>query len=410
MITAPRKRTMFLIGGMLLLVVLTGMLAMSVYERVDERYRVSRCEDSGREDIQFDCWFSVIRYYMKRDEIERAMRVFKHVYTTYPRFYESGCHQHAHRVGDMAYYELFRGRTSLDDMRFPQEVTACGYGFFHGFFEHYVQDNPDGTFIEDMCADFEQRLSSRMGSIRSICYHGAGHGLMLATAQELGKSAWGNPSVYFTPALKVCDAFTRASTLDRRECRDGIFNVMVDWMVLGNYGLSFDPDNVFELCRDVKDFEAQRSCYNETAQKLDRVANFSPVRLYEVIQEERVPKAFQQAVFSVGMPGMLQPLAGSGEGVGELASECHLLKGEYRDWCITSIVGGLYEHGIPQEEYKAAFNFCKEQPSETAPVCWKAATLRAVKFYGHDGAVRLCKTIPEEYHRFCDELPLTEQP
>jgi hypothetical protein len=402
-------RLVLIAGGIGFFAIAAIVLAQPLYERIDERYRILACEGKERTDIQFDCWFSVIRNYMKNDEIERSMRVFKHLYTTYPEFYESGCHQHAHRVGDMAYYELFRGRTALDDMRFPQEVTACGYGFFHGFFEHYVQDNPTGAFVEDTCAYFENKLSSRMGSIRSICYHGAGHGLMLATAQALGKSAWGNPSIYYTPALTICDSFTQASELDRRECRDGVFNVMVDWMALKNYGFSLDENNLFALCRDIKDFEAKRSCFNETAQKLDKPSQFSPVRLHEVMQRERIPQPFEQAVFAIGMAGMLQPLAGSGEGIDEFASECELLPGEYRTWCIRSVVGGLYEHGIPQEEYKAPFAFCaKKQSSEDASTCWDAATKRAVKFYGHDASVRLCETIPEEYRGLCSELPLTE--
>jgi hypothetical protein len=184
---------------------------------------------------------------------------------------------------------------------------------------------------------------------------------------------------------------------------------MVDWMALKNYGFSLDENNLFALCRDIKDFEAKRSCFNETAQKLDKPSQFSPVRLHEVMQRERIPQPFEQAVFAIGMAGMLQPLAGSGEGLEEFASECEQLPGSYRTWCIRSIVGGLYEHGVPQEEYKAPFAFCEsKQSGDIALQCWDAATKRAVKFYGHDKSVRLCETIPEEYQNLCSQLPLTE--
>lgn len=329
-------RASFFIGACVFLI--AGLYFVPV---ISDRWNVRACETHEQQDRRFDCWFDIIRVHMQHDDAERALSIFSYLYRQYPEFSQTGCHQHVHRVGDMAYYELYRGKKTLETMRFPQETTACGYGFYHGFFEHLIQDNPRPEFIAETCTAFEEKLSSRMGSIRSICFHGSGHGIMLAQAENLGKKSWGKEQLYTHPSLTICDSLATEKKVDKRECREGVYNVLVDWATRKEYGFSLvtDPENIFAFCTRESNREWRRACYNETGQKLDTAASFYPRTLEQIVK--KVPEAdFRYGLFATGIAGMLQSRVGSGNEE-QITSLCDDLSPEYSLECVRSVVGGV---------------------------------------------------------------------
>ncbi|NBV77735.1 hypothetical protein EBR66_06245 [bacterium] len=385
--------------------VLAGTLcAVVVFDVVSvtrERYAVRECATISDQEDRFQCWFDIIRDYIKQDEIERAFRVFKYTYDTQPIFAETGCHIHAHKVGDMQYYERYRERaTSFDELRFPQETTTCGYGFYHGFFEHLVQENPTASFISDTCAYFGERLGGSMASIVSTCFHGSGHGLMLAEGLKHGKSDWGKAEAYTRPALLICDSLRNARDFDMRECREGVYNVLVNWMAGNEYGFTLKPNRLFDVCKNITRPEWKKACYYELSQKLDTPSESNITKLQKIVRD--IPETeLRYLAFSVGVNSIMQSRVGDGE-YAEIVAQCDALTDvEYKKRCVQSVVAGLFEHGSTQEEYKPAFTLCRTYQGDLAKACWQTTGGRLARFYGLRRAKELCADVPVEFQEIC---------
>lgn len=353
-------------------------------------------------DVEVECIFRAIEDEVARGDVEGAMAVFSQAYATSAAFVQTGCHAQAHRVGDIAYYRLYRTHGDITKMDFPQSTTACGYGFFHGFIEHLIQDRPEPAFVDEVCTYLSEKLSGTMRDIQPICYHGSGHGFMLAVADTIPSEEHGSVDAYTRTALAQCAALAKGTAEDTEQCLEGIYNVLVEWMELGQYGFSYDRAEPFRVCGAVPRF-AQKACYYEMAQKLDGLAGGDATRLVPLVAAI-ADDDLRIMSFRVGVAGIVQNSIWKEGGTEIVLSQCAALSDEYYPSCLLSVIRGLYEHGEPQREYAKALDACTHssvQARDASSFCYQIVAESLRRFYAPERAEVICMLFPHETRDAC---------
>ncbi len=360
------------------------------------------CKAEAQSDLQIECIFGVIDEALRSQGVGSAMYVFKAAYEEFPNFASGGCHSRSHRLGDMVYFGLYLQYQSFDAIDFTEDTTACGFGFYHGFMEHLIQDHPDPAFITETCDYLQNRLEKNMGDMRITCYHGAGHGLALAHIETLPKSAWGNVAAFTNVPARWCLELPEGSSSDIEQCLEGIYNILVDLMETKQYGFAYDRERPFAVCL-TRPQAHREACVYEMAQKLDSASGMDPkqmVRLVRAIPETKL----QHLAFGVGIAGVIQQDVANRGGYRDIFEKCRTLDDTYYELCIKSIVAGLFEHGNPQEEYVTALVFCAETSIADRGLdnrCYTTIAERLPRFYGDEKILRVCNEFPQAYREEC---------
>ncbi len=392
--------------------VITGILgialaapALYLYAPVvSANVKLHACADLREDGEQIECIFRVIESEMERGGVDPAMRVFSKAYDDFHSFASTGCHRYAHRVGDLVYYHQYLGSDGIESIEFPQSTTACGYGFYHGFLEHLIQDNPYPDFVTKTCVYLTGRLQSDMSDIAIICYHGSGHGFELAESERVPRSRWGNLHAFVDGPLARCGEMSEATAREIEECRQGVFNVIVDWMAEKQYGFTYNAARPFAPC-DALPTAYVYACYYEMAQKLDSVSGLDPVVIAR-IAESAPTTALADVAFRVGVAGIIQQTIADGKGYEASLARCATLQRLFFEGCIASMISGLFEHGPPQREYEKPFELCAESVVADAGMskeCYTAIAFRLKRFYEPARVNDLCKKIPEDFRGPCEE-------
>ncbi len=352
---------------------------------------------------QIGCWYRVIEEAINTESIDDGMKVFSYVYENFTPFIESGCHRHAHKIGDIVYYGQYLANPDIDAIDFPQSTTACGYGFYHGFLEHLVQDNPDSAFVTDVCTTLGKKYGATMGDIQLTCYHGAGHGFMLAEIEKQEKQYWGNIPVFSKRPVELCNGLPEAREGDREECRQGIFNVIMEWGEVKNYGFSYEKEAPLAVCHGLS-AGLLHACYYEAAQKFDGVAQKDLARAWRIAQAESPEHALM--ILNVAVAGVVQQTIAD-DSYAAFGKGCTTLPTGPKSGCIESIVNGLYEHGAPTEEFKRALAFCQldyvQNDPDASEACMRAFVQRLPRFYTPDRIVgEVCPLLEGKPRETCD--------
>lgn len=345
---------------------------------------------------QIACLYRAMEAAVDARGLEAGFAVFAYAYEHSAPFVQTGCHRHAHKMGDIAYYNIFLVNPDITAMEFPQETTACGYGFFHGFVEHYIQDRPTSAEVTELCTYLGDRYGEAMGDIQLTCYHGAGHGFMLAEIERQPQSNWGNVAVFAQRPVALCNALPDAKDYEREECRQGIFNVIVEWGEEKNYGFSYERGASLAVCRGLPD-AWMHACLYEAAQKYDGVVRENPRGAWEAAQ--RVSPEHALMIIAVAAAGVVQQTIHD-HTYEAFARECLDLPDEVGSVCIEAVVHGLFEHGEPTQEYQQALSFCAESmfsADESAQErCARALVGRLSRFYTQERIEKeVCPAIVE---------------
>ncbi len=123
-------------------------------------------------------------------------------------------HQVAHEIGRTT-AETF----GVNGQAFLLCPSSFNYGCQHGFFEHALgKGTSPGETASLICGPVEAD-ASYSAKFKFYCYHGVGHGVMMAKAYDL------------QPALGVCDAL--ASDVGKVGCWQGVFMENVNAAIRG---------------------------------------------------------------------------------------------------------------------------------------------------------------------------------
>jgi hypothetical protein len=373
--------------------------------------RLEHCVGIEQENRQIDCVYRVIDRTISEKGIEEGFKIFAAAYDMFPSFSGTGCHKHAHRVGDMVYYGIYLSENkNIEDIYFPQESSSCGYGFFHGFIEHLIQDNPDPKFVTNVCDELSNALGGRMGAIEITCYHGSGHGFTLHQSENVSKERWGDLTAFTDGPIRECESLPKANSVEIEECRQGVFNVIVDWMSDKEYGFAYTMEDPFAACNDLG-VRLHSACYYEMAQKLDFVSGNDPKKMRNVII--KIPDDnLRETAFKVGIAGVIQQTIVGEEWRVKVLVPCLDLGSPFSKYCVESVVNGLFEHGPPTKEYEQVLELCSEKILEEGGVheaCYGAFSKRLSRFYDEDKTRKICNKIPEKYQEHCSKWGWNQQ-
>jgi len=355
--------------GLVALSVLFG-IAYVVYQKDSTSYtiEIKECAELHADSSsRINCWMGVIRTVFEEEGTEEAFGVFTSVYETYTDFSGTGCHLHAHRMGDMSYYYDYLYHQDMTQMDFPKNSISCGYGFYHGFIEHLIQDRPEIDFVEEQCVYLVDRLCEIAPVLQGVCYHAGGHGFMMARADELRDPSEWTISNFTTPPLEKCDALETVSKHLKHECRQGVYNVFTNWMEVGEYGFTYNAQSPYEYCDTVENIEHQTACYIEMTRKIEYGSGTDPLSAFELIQTGN-REDMEKSLLIIAVAGMvMHDPYGDQE---YLTTRCRLVDAEKQQSCFKSIVHGLFEHGIPGREYYLANQFCSSEFLLDVEVGW----------------------------------------
>lgn len=377
--------------------------APSTLSAQDASAKIAHCHGAaGGAEAEIDCIFGDLKGTLLEGDIATGMSIFDAAYRDFPSFAETGCHKQAHRVGDTVYYNYTIARgIDIKGMSFPQITTACGYGFFHGFLEHYTQDHPTPAVITDTCEYLRSAYGKDMGDIGQTCYHGSGHGLEYAQSEKVAKADFGKARMFVDVPLAQCQALSKANASEKEDCQEGVFNVIVNFMVDNNFGFSY-PKDPMGWCKEAAPGN-ERPCIAEVSQKFDSFSGMDPVKLREIVKS--APNEELSAVaFQTGVAGIIQQRVTKGNGYDETLTQCMKLDNTYFRFCADSIIHGLFEHGEPQVEYKKPLAMCKDPriaEKGFEKECYNDIISRMPRFYSPEQRIKICAEFPASYQAVC---------
>ena len=357
----------------ILVFVMVAVSSVIIFYSVSPDARVTAalrlCGIKSFQSQQIECVYKVIQQELLRGGVTSAISTFSVANTMYRNTLDVDCHAATHRVGDMAYYDLFKNDPDLSYYEFPPETTICGRGFYHGFFEHLIQDNPQPKFIVATCNYFKNAGPEYMKMISMTCFHAAGHGLIRANAEQVPRAGWGNPAPFVDTPLRICDSMVGVTEPERNRCKTGVMSIFIQMNAFENYG--FSKKNAFEACDSLISSQ-QETCY--------RMASL-------IISQFEGDYKRAWSICSSAIPALQQA-------------------------CIMSIPVGLFTNGINPRSYQSALGFCSAVAvtnAEYARLCYEQLGRVFIGEYKDPLYTPDCTLFPSEYRNLCTS-PKSETP
>lgn len=237
------------------------------------------------------------------------------------------------------------------------------YGCQHGFFEKALSkvDTPKQA-IESICGKLEgdTRYSRKF---QSYCYHGVGHGLMMAQAYDL------------PAALAICDLLN--SKLAQEGCWQGLFMENVNGSMRGEArDEAFSKDDPLAPCSKV-DAKYHRECYIVHAP-------------YLLVFYKNDTKSAANACLKAA-EGDITPCF---EGIGLLVTN--------RGWQELLLPPA---NNNTSELEPRAWQICQEFPSDYVSLCVRGSVIQIVNASAKnmDSAVKFCELVAQQYSALCFE-------
>ncbi|MBI5134419.1 MAG: hypothetical protein HZA81_03500 [Candidatus Taylorbacteria bacterium] len=336
------------------------------------------------------CFDDLVKETVKEKGIDAAYALFQETYDSgnLPR----SCHWTAHKIGEEAYHLFKEGK----DFAITQATSYCAYGFYHGFLEGLLRDNPDPAYALTFCDKVEEKLG-RLGL--QNCYHGIGHGF---TEDPPDPKVEGDFEGMIEPGIKMCEFLFGKDFNNLNLCLTGVYTVPAGFASDGTYGLSIDPKDPFALCKD-EPLRYKKACYGEFAPKLDKIleGDMSPLPSYvSSIDDDRLKRLVVWVVPSVMMSRDVTSADHS-----KYVDSCRQgFEGRYRLICWGGSILGFFSHGKPEKEYEPALAFCASASWKTEgerTFCYGEAFRQMRQNYSIEKVKSICPLAPKAYERLC---------
>lgn len=352
-------------------------------------------DNSLKEECDGLCFDERIRETVRKKGIDAAYSLFQETFEagTLPR----SCHWTAHQIGEEA-YELFK-----NGKEFPitEATSHCGYGFYHGFLEGLLRENPDIEYVLSFCKRVEAELGD-MGL--QNCFHGIGHGF---TEDPPDPEVWGNFEAMIKPGIKVCEFLFKNSFRNLNLCLTGVFTVPAGFAANGEFDLSIDPEDPFAFCR-TQPYRYRKACYGEFAPKLDTILEWDLSRLPQYVDGILDDKTKRLVVWVVPSVMMARDIL-KDDHTNYILGCRENFEGRLREICFAGTVFGFFAHGIPGEEYRKVLSFCKAEIflGDEQALCYSESLRQMRVLYTPQKVTQICEFVPESYKAYCTGTLLT---
>ncbi len=335
------------------------------------------------------CFEERIRLAIEEGGIEAGWALFQ-------KLYEEGitprtCHWTAHFIGEEA-FSLFKAGKEIS---FSKATSYCGFGFYHGFIENLLRENPDPENALRLCDRIQEQLGS-MGL--QNCYHGIGHGY---TEDPPDPKTVGNFEAMIKPGVKMCEFLFGDVFTNLNLCLTGVFTVPAGFAAEGEYGLSLPPEDPFFYCHN-QPYRYLKACYGEFAPKLDRILGWDLHGLPLYIDDIRDDKLKSLVVWVVPAVMMAHDIFQNDHS--EYVTSCRSGFGSpLREICWGGAILGFFQHGEPEKQYEKVLAFCAADAWEEHErgFCYGESFRRFRQEYAPEKTANLCTLIPEQYRFLC---------
>ncbi len=299
-------------------------------------------------------------------------------------------HDYVHRIG-----RLTAKKMGLNPDGFFLCPVDYNYGCQHGFFEQALVEEPDAVKAAEIVCD-ETRMDGKPVKFLFYCYHGVGHGVMMAKAYDLDAS------------LAVCDQFSKDS--QKAGCQQGVFMEAVVGYMNGTAkreGVFSETDRLAPCNRLEPRFQYQ--CYINMGGYLAAAAGTGKGAVERATEPCLKADAahIHTCLASVGLTAtnsgwqpVLTPEYEEDQTAKNGASICaHFPKG-YEVDCIGSGVENLAQ--FDRGDTTRMVDFCLAVDDAFRSACFQRIG-RSVKdeMPGGTPPESLCAGVPEEYRIFC---------
>jgi len=269
------------------------------------------------------------------------------------------------------------------------------YGCQHGFFEQALVVEPDAVKAAEIVCD-EKRMNGKPVKFMFYCYHGVGHGVMMAKAYDLDAS------------LAVCDQFS--SDTQKAGCQQGVFMENVVGYMNGTArreGVFSETDRIAPCNRLEPRFRYQ--CYINMGGYLAAAAGTGkgaveratePCLKADAANIHPCLASVGLTATNVGWQPVLTPDYEEGKTAKNGASICAHFPQGYEGDCIASGVENLAQ--FDRGDTTRMTDFCLAVKDEFRSLCFQRIG-RSVKDEMPAGTTpeTLCNAVPEEYRAFC---------
>lgn len=328
--------------------------------------RAGSLESCGRHEAPSElneCVYAFLKETLTNEGISPALREFMHANNLFPGKLEADCHSAIHKLGDMMYYDVFTAEPFLDAYTFPEESMVCNRGFYHGFFEHLIQEKPEAQFIVDTCNYFKAQSEPYMAFIASTCFHAAGHGLFRAQAERVPREEWGDARAFVREPVETCRELPGASEAEKYSCTTGVESIYIQMNNYGNYGFSDRGDATTLSVCDRLDDELHSTCYY--------------VRSLMVAQLDDDHE--------------------------RLLLHCAAADDGLFDRCVNGVVTGLFVNGVNPASFERTMDLCSDGrviERGFAEACYQYVG-RQLKAEYRDDVALTCDAFPPEHRHYC---------
>lgn len=342
------------------------------------------------------CWDLLLSDALDAKGIKGAFDEFTRLYQTDKVFAGSGCHLQAHRIGEVVYNQYVKTR-DFRRIEWTPESIACGYGFYHGFIEHMLRDNPDVNLAKEFC-EYLSTKSNDMPVIRKNCFHSIGHGFMPDPPPQ---EQWGNAVAIVTHPLSVCRQATE-DPVELRECEQGVFNVLANWYTREVYGLVLDPVRPFTVCEAMTVYDYKHACYYELSMIISPYGDNNLVTIAKKYTPDITEDELAGMVMNSVAAGIMQQEIVRDDHT-YLLRDCYALEQRLVAECLQGLSGGFAAHGEPGMEYVKGLKFCAspELKPEHKIACYQNMLRTFRGIYDTKKMQSVCSLVPEAFQEYC---------
>ncbi len=320
---------------------------------------------------------------------EEAIGALTHLIASETMHGRGDYHDFVHRIG-----RLTAKKEGLNPDGFFRCPVEYNYGCQHGFFEQALVEEPDAVKAANIVCD-ETLMNGKPLKFLFYCYHGVGHGVMMAKAYDLDAS------------LDVCDQFTQK--LQNEGCQQGVFMENVVGYMNGTARREgmFSSTDLLAPCNRLET-RFQYQCYINLGGYLAAAAGTGPGAVERAT--EPCLKADENFVrvclMSVGLtstnPGWQEALSPeyTHDRVKNAASICAHFPSGYEGDCIDAGVQNLAQ--FDRGDTTNMIQFCLAVDEKFRTMCFtRIGAIVKDELPAGTSATTICEGIPEEYRSLC---------
>lgn len=349
------------------------------------------CTSANRESAS--CFEADVKDVLKERGLEAALNEMARLYEKVPGFKDS-CHSVSHTLGEEA-YRIYEKDGTLE---LTGKTSYCGFGFYHGFMEAMLQSTGDVGKARDFCAHAQEILGNETQNAEGACFHGIGHGAV----DGADPRDWEDPKKLIEPGLALCERVDPTEPHFFR-CASGAFNSLALMYISNTYGLRLDTADLYGICERWSEDRIRIPCYYEMNIPVFRQSGRDLQKAIQTIERiDDVPHAAMAMQSLAGVVGA-QLVSASPDAFVSAVAACHNARRDLVVPCLSGIPGGMYEGGVPGEEYKKAFEFCSTSSltHDEHVACMRAAFATEKAFYSADKHAAICSRVESDLKAMC---------